>query len=353
MKYHLIDATSSDGQKMLELIESTPSKGMLKLLYTRRPNPYDSYIKENKNSLLKLVKDKQGEILFQVIVVPESFYIEGKMTDIYYVGGLRKNQKFKKDIHWTDMFTKLNEVLPNHEFYCSVLNDNKHAKDVLLKKRGNWPNFYEMCTLHTNIFTPKVIIHKKWDCVDYHIEKVKKEDWKQVYEFLNKEGKKYNFFPVIQDLKRFYDLDLKDCYVLKKKNEIVGFTALWNQTNYKQYIVEDYGFPLNVLSKFSFITKKLGYISFPKVNQAFPFYYLSFFIVKDFDLTLYKTFLYKICKEVNGKIDSLVLGNTREEIQKNVFHSIKKISFDSTVYYIYYGEEKKLINDCFIECALL
>ena len=35
----------------------------------------------------------------------------------------------------------------------------------------------------------------------------------KIYEFLNKEGNKYNFSPVVYDLeKQFTDLLLKDCY---------------------------------------------------------------------------------------------------------------------------------------------
>ena len=59
-----------------------------------------------------------------------------------------------------------------------------------------------------------------------------------VYSFLKSEGQKYNFFPVIDDLESFADLYIDNCYVLKSGKEIVGFTALWNQENYKQFVVK-------------------------------------------------------------------------------------------------------------------
>ena len=69
MKYNLVDATKNDGKKMLEVIESSPSKGVLQLLYTRRPNVYESYKKEDRNSILKVVKDDNNDIIFQVAAV--------------------------------------------------------------------------------------------------------------------------------------------------------------------------------------------------------------------------------------------------------------------------------------------
>ena len=353
MKYNLVDATKNDGKKMLEVIESSPSKGVLQLLYTRRPNVYESYKKEDRNSILKVVKDDNNDIIFQVAAVNQKFYIEGEEKEIYYVGGLRKNEKYKQQIHWTDMFSELNKILPKHEFYCSILTDNKHAKDVLLKKRNGWPVFHEISNYYTNIFVPKAVLKNKWNNEKYEIQKLQKKNLKNIYNFLRTEGKKYNFFPVINDLENFADLYINNCYVLKNNNEILGFTALWNQENYKQFVVKKYGFPINILSKFNFITRKIGYIDFPKIDESFSFNYLSFFIVKNNNLDLYKILLYKICKELNGKIDSLVIGTTNDIFQNSIYNNIKKISFCSTIYYLYYGKKRIIKNEPYIECALL
>ena len=353
MKYNLTDATEKDGKKMLDLIETSPSKGMLKLLYTRRTDAYKSYKLEDKDCILKLVKNDIDDIMFQFAMVNQKFYIENKVKDIYYVGGLKKNPKYKEQIHWTEMLAKLDELLPKHEFYCSILYDNKHAKDVLLKERKGWPRFHEICDYHTNIFTPRAVLKKKWDNNKYKLEQVNKKTIKDVYRFLQEEGKKYNFFPVINDIKNFVGLSIDNCYILKYENEIVGFTALWNQEDYKQFVVKEYGFPLNILSKANSITNKIGYIPFPKQDETFSFSYLSFFIVKDNNLNMYKALLYKMCKELKGNIESLVIGTTNEIFQKFIFDSIRKISFDSVIYYLYYGEKKNLKNEPFIECALL
>ena len=349
--YNLIKATEEDGIEMLELIESMPSKGKLELLYTRRPNAYTSYMYEKKDADVYLVRDEENKIAFQASSVVHNYYFENKVIPIGYIGGLRKNPNFKGNLHWTNLLYKLDkEVLKYHDFYCSILNDNNHAKKVLTKKRENWPNFDIVCEYTTNIFNSNAVNDKKWDN-DYKLEKINKSNIKKVYEFINREGSKYNFFPQIKDLKDFPDINIDECYILTNNNEIVAFTTQWNQTNFKQYIVKKYHFPLNILSSLNFITNKLGYISFPKEDGTFEFNHLSFLLVKDNDIEIYKSFIYKICQKEKNK--SFVIGINDNDIQREIYDKIKKISFKSTIYYIYFGKNKKLHNKPYIECALL
>ena len=351
-EYKLVPAKESDGKEMLELIESMAAKGKLELLYTRRPNPYTSYMYENKKSDVYIVRDENNEIAFQASAVVHDYHLEDKVIPIAYVGGLRKNPNFKGDLHWTKLLCKLDkESLTYHDYYCSILNANKHAKNVLTKKRKDWPNFDAICEYTTNIFNSNALNNKKWDNDNYSLEKVNKGNINKVYEFIHKEGSKYNFFPDIKDLNDFADLKIENCYILTKNNEIVAFTSLWNQTKYKQYIVKKYHFPLNILSKINFITSRIGYITFPRENEPFQFNHLSFLLVKDNDIDVYKTFLYKICKKERNK--SLVIGINDDSIQSEIFDKIKKISFKSTIYYIYFGKKRNLSKKAYIECALL
>lgn len=350
--YKFEKATEKDGKEMLDLIESTPSKGKLELLYTRRPNAFTSYMDESKDSDVYIIRDENKKIAFQISAVVHNYYFEGKIIPIAYIGGLRKNPEFKGNLHWTKLLYKLDkESLNYHDFYCSILNDNHHAKEVLVKKRKDWPNFDIICDYTTNIFNSNAVIRKKWDNNSYTIEKVTNENIENVYRFINSEGSKYNFFPYIKDLNDFKDLNINDCYILMKNNEVVAFTSQWNQTRFKQYIVKKYHFPLNLLKIFNSITNKIGYISFPKDNEPFHFNHLSFFLVKNNDINIYKTFLYKICKLEKNK--SFVIGINDKNIQKEIFDTIKKISFNSTIFYIYFGKLKKLHKKPYIECALL
>ena len=49
-------AESKDGERILEILECSPAKGNIELLYTRRPNAYLSYKKESNESDVFVVK---------------------------------------------------------------------------------------------------------------------------------------------------------------------------------------------------------------------------------------------------------------------------------------------------------
>lgn len=356
-QYKIENATKKDGKEILELIEKTSSKGMLELIYTRRPNPFISYKYENPNSEVFIVRDENKKIALQVATEVRHYYINNKIRQVAYVGGLRKNPEFKGNFHWTQMLHELDKnVLKYHDFYCSILKDNKHATDVLLKKRkNNWFNFEKICDYTTNIFNPVVLKKKKdWDDNNYYLKKVNKESMKDVYNFINKERKRYSIFPEINNIENFKDLKIENSYILvDKNNKIVAFTSLWNQGSFKQYVVKKYHFPLNILKVFSFISEKAGYVPFPKENKTFLFDHLAFLLVENDNINIYKTFIYKICCDVNKNKKALVIGINNETIQKEIFNNIKKISFDSTIYYIHSRKTEDLTNNPYIECALL
>lgn len=356
-QYKIEKATKKDGEEILELIEKTSSKGKLELIYTRRPNPYVSYKEENPDAEIFIVRDENNKIALQVATEVRNYYINNKLKQVAYVGGLRKNPEFKGNFHWTKMLHELDKnILKYHDFYCSILKDNKHASDVLLKKRkNNWFSFNKICDYTTNIFNPSAVINKKdWDNNQYTLKKVTEEYLKDIYEFINKERKNYSFFPEIKSLENFKDLKVEDSYILvDQNNKIVAFTSLWNQSSFKQYVIKKYHFPLNILKSLSFIFERIRYISFPSENQTFQFSHLSFLLVNDNSINIYKTFLYKICCDIYITHKALVIGISNEVIQNEIYNYIKKISFDSTIYYIHSKKSEDLSNNPYIECALL
>lgn len=356
-QYKIEKAIKKDGEEILELIEKTSSKGILELIYTRRPNPFVSYKEENPNAEVFIVRDENKKIALQVATEVRNYYINNNLRQVAYVGGLRKNPDFKGNFHWTQMLHELDKnVLKYHDFYCSILKDNKHATDVLLKKRKNsWFNFEKICDYTTNVFNPIALKKKKeWDDKKYSLKKVTKKLMKEVYNFINNERKQYSFFPEIKNIESFKDIKIEDSYVLvDQNNKIVAFTTLWNQASFKQYVVKKYHFPLNILKVFSFISEKAGYIPFPKENKTFEFHHLSFLLVENNDINIYKAFIYKICCDIYKTKKALVIGINNESIQKEIFNCIRKISFDSTIYYIHSKKTVDLTNNPYIECALL
>ena len=77
MSYITYLAREEDGEEILEILESSPAKGSIELLYTRRPNAYVSYKKESKESDVLIVKDNE-KIVGTVAQIVRDLYIDNE-----------------------------------------------------------------------------------------------------------------------------------------------------------------------------------------------------------------------------------------------------------------------------------
>ena len=85
---------------------------------------------------------------------------------------------------------------------------------------------------------------------NYVFEQVTKETEDLVVQFLNREGVKKDFFPVIESLSQFTDLNPTDFYMLKDGEEIVAAVTL----NYGNFLQQTFDFLIIAFSIFLFIS---------------------------------------------------------------------------------------------------
>lgn len=365
-----MQAELSDGIEMLNLIESDSAKGNIELIYTRRPNAYLSYEKEGE-AKIGLVKDDDGSILFQIACVVKSYYINGQVIKAGYVGGIRKKKDYKGIFNWKDITDFVTQTKCDI-FYCSFLEDNRAALDIFSKKRKYIPEIFPVCEYTTYIINPDAIkkpkdrtnskdmINSKDDNnlkdIGYIFRQIRESDLSDVYKFLNEEGQKYNFAPKVEDLfKQFHGLSISDCYILEDQGRILAFGALWDQSDYKQYIVTRYTGYMKFFKRFSKFTEIMGYIPIPKENEILNFPTLTMFYSKDNKSHYYNLFLYEIAKEIKKKYKMFIIGMTATHPNDSIYKKIRCIKFKSCIYYANNGMDIILDHNkpVHIECGLL
>jgi hypothetical protein len=184
---------------------------------------------------------------------------------------------------------------------------------------------------------------------------MKKTDERRALEFLNKEGAKYDFFPEIKNIENdFAGLKTSDCYIMEKDGEITAFGGLWDQTDYKQYIITKYAGALRGLSKLGRVGEMLGYIPMPKENEVLKFPTLSLFISKDGNKEYYEQFLACVSKEVSKNYKMFVVGVAEKNKMNEIYKKYRCLKFDSLLFLIDFNNKNiALENDIHIECGLL
>ena len=358
MEHKIERASEKDGKEMLEIIESLPAKGIFELLYTRRPDAYSSYKKESDRVEIGVIRDEEGRIAMQGACVIRDYYLNGEECSIGYLGGIRKRPDFKGNLNWMAMMFKAKKHVSCGKFYCSILSDNDLVMKFFQRKRQNIPQWEKLCDYTTYVINPKAVAGKRWGLADNDLvfRRASGDDLAGICEFLDREGRKHDFFPKVVSLEQdFYGLRAEDCFLLERGHRIVAFAALWNQTDYRQYVVTKYNKPLNYMRRLGWLTRRLGYIPFPEENEVLDFPQLSLFLVENDDIGTYKHFLHRISVEIKRDTDMMVIGLPDESLaRREVYGRIRTLSFGSTLFFVdLSGEEIRPSKDLFFECGLL
>ncbi len=83
-------AEPKDGERILEILECSPAKGSIELLYTRRPDAYISYQKECEEAFVYVAKEDE-KVVATVAELTRRVYIGGENKKAAYICGLKKD----------------------------------------------------------------------------------------------------------------------------------------------------------------------------------------------------------------------------------------------------------------------
>lgn len=348
-------AEPKDGERILEILECSPAKGSIELLYTRRPNAYLSYKKESNESDIYVVKENE-EIIGTAAEIVRKVYIGGNTKKLGYLCGLKKDINYQGNVNWGKVFIK-NLVKKDIDcYFCSIISDNKNTQKMFEKKRRKTMNMEYLQGYTTYMLAP--YFRFKLKDKGYIFKQAEKADEQGIINFLNSEGRKKEFFPVFESLDQFTNLEVKDFYILKNKDEIIAVGALWNQVEYRQYIVKKYKSIMKLARFVNPILRLLGYIELPKENENINFPMLSFFISKDDNEEYYKAFLNNINQEIKKEYGMFVIGVAESNFANNIYKKLRNIHFDTKIYsidFILGNGQKQEINKekIWLECGLL
>ena len=227
---------------------------------------------------------------------------------------------------------------------------------MLEKKRVKTVNTEFLQKYYTYLFSPHVPIHAKNE--NFTFRRATKEDEDRILAFLNEEGKKKDFFPVIKSIQQFTNLKVTDFYLLMDKDEIVATGAIWNQMGYRQYIVTNYHGIIKVAKYFNPLLKKLGYMQLPPRDKMIDYRMLSFFISKNEKEAYTMAFLKDITQEIKNKNDLFIVGALENSQLNHLLKKLRNIHFDSQIYgveFLFKNNKNVEVNqeNLYLECGLL
>jgi hypothetical protein len=361
-RFNFRHAVPKDAEDILSILEEEPSTGSISLIYTRRRDPYRSLLAEGNEVDLIVCEDLQlNKVIGLGGIAFNEMFVNGKRQLVGYLFGLRLLSSYRKYYflihHAYNILRETTKSKNVNFYYTTILSDNFQAQKLLEKPRKFMPLYQPWGNYHVHAFK---INRKKKKYDDFHFTKVSSSDQSELINFMHREGSKRQFFPVIHTDKQSKAIPGGiQFYALRdSKNEIVAGCALWNQQNYKQYIVHSYQGILKIIYPLASRLALAGFPRLPKVNSILNFFTLSFWAVKDHQPDYFRMLLDHVTS-VEPDYSFYLVGIHESDPLRKVLESKKHISYKSKVYLVDWDhsvDPASKLNQSYIpylECGLL
>ncbi len=316
-------------REIRELIGNSPMPGWVRLAFGRDPDFFQGLSVQGKENQALIALEEERVVGLGCRSI-KPVYLDGKRADIGYLGGLRLHPAVRRTTVLARGYAalrKLHEANPVPVYLTTVIEDNSEARRLLESQRAGLPCYLEdgryfTCAINLNRYR-----HRHSSPIA--IRRGDEIGPEAIVRFLEKEGSRRQFFPVIetQDFNSEYlrGLSLKDFRVAidREGQNILGVVALWDQHAFKQNRVVSYaptiGWMRPVLNAALCLT---GFRNLPAPGETLNSLYLSFPCVRGDDVEILRALLEHIYLERrNGTHHYLLIGfHERDPLRSAVSH---------------------------------
>ena len=338
-KFIFEEAKESDSKEMLDIIEGMEFKGDISMLYTRRPDPLNSLRMEGDRVGVIICRDQiNGKMAGFGACSVNRMHYNGTIRNVGYLFNLRSRKEYQRRFldfnRGYDRMFGLFEGDSIPVYYTTILEENIHARKLLEKRRPFMPVYEYFGDYHTYIV--KTGLRRKMPD-GFEFRRAGDDDTSALVEFLDREGSRYQFFPAvsIDDLHAPNHPRINNFYLLMKDGKIIGCGALWDQRDYKQYIVMEYKGIYRFLYMLNRINTLFGYPALSKLGGIVNFFTMGFWAVRDDDPDLFEI-LVRNMSGVSPNYDYFTVGlHGRNPLNEVAGKRIRSIIYKSRLYLVH------------------
>lgn len=361
-QFQFSQATAEDGPELLKVLEENDFKGAVSLLYTRRPDPYLSFMGEALEVYLLVGKDKgTGTIAAIAACAVRQLWLQGTSQRVGYLFGLRVAKAYQKRYRLLAQgYAAMGNYLAPlgiEIWITTILEENIEVKKMLEKPRIFMPQYHPL-----GRYQVTALAGKGQKSPAKEVRRAREKDRSKLLAFYEEQGRQQDFFA---DMKTFLTLPLEqqgpgiEAYILveTRAGEVVGAAALWDQRQYKQYRVVGYQGILKWLYPMSGTLAFLGIPYMPEPGNCLELYTLAFVAIKDQNQENFVK-LVKTAQRLIPETAQLVVGFHENHKLNQVVKKFSKITYTSCLYQMVWPGENGVLNreklqSVGLECALL
>jgi hypothetical protein len=325
-------ATREDDAGIRRLLAANPVPGKIRIRYEREPDYFAGCATMGATQVL--VARANDQVVGVACRSIRPMFINGERADVGYLGQLRVDPRYHG--RWLVLrgFRKLHDLhrqSPPRGYVTTIIEGNDEAEGVLVRlARGPMPRYRKLDRLMT-LALPTAGAARV-DAVP------STKSLGDIVTFLQSEGRRKNFFPVYEE-QSFSDgttrgFDPRDFIVIQRAGAILGVAGLWDQSSYKQSVVDAYD-PLTRAARpfYNTAAKLLHRPALPKPGSALKFAYGSFFCVRDDDAAVAHTLIERLLATARERrFDHLLLGFAESDPLLAAACTFRHIAYPAGIY---------------------
>lgn len=348
-QFIITEATQDDDATLREIMNENIIPGTVDLTFRRNPSYFDTCnIQGEDYKIFKCMVKETNEIIGVGGVYYFTSFINQEAMRVGYLADLRFAEKYQGTramFYGYRYFFKIHQQNPVPFYTTVIFTDNTSAISVISKGRAGLPIYGNMGKIHNAVifldFPKKQIIDK-----DIRIVKGTADMMKDVFSHIQQCYQEKQFAPSYQyeDLgtPRLLGLKPEDFYVAMKDSKIIGVTAIWDQSKFRQKYIEGYN------AKFSFLKPVLKIGSYflpikalPNIGEELPFVTTSMVAIQDNDPAIFKILLRYIYNDIRKeKWQFILTGFHESDPLTEAFQDYNYTKVMGQFYCVHYPEDK-------------
>lgn len=281
-------ANMSDETQLRKLVREMIVPGHIRMIYAREPNFFDGFLKTGDSTQI-IIADDNDKIVGIGCRSIRNLFVNGESKPMGYLSGLKLADSIQNGLVLVRGYSFLKNLHADNKtpaYLTTIIQGNEHARQMLTSKRAGLPSYLPMGTYLTFVLPVPSKPSRDSASLEQNIEIGTKLPRDKVLAFLNQHGPRRQFFPACEGQgKNLLDLiGMGNLLVAQKGGQITGVLAIWNQEQYKQYIVAGYsGFFLAFRLCLNAVLRMKGYHPLPPAGNHLRYATAALVCIRDDD----------------------------------------------------------------------
>ena len=340
MKFEFRIAEPRDDEALRELVAAHPVPGSIQMTFEREPSYFlGSGTMGDSCTTIVAVESTSGELAGTACIARAERYIKGVPTVVGYIGQMRAAEKYRGYMLPLRGMLSLKETLLANQpalFFTVIPNENVTTKAIFT---GNLRRSFPKLTEVAQLVMIGIDANRFRAAPPGIVKSGSRELLPRIVSFLNDQGNRREFYPVYKNSDfrrgvRTRGFLPSDFLLVEEGDRIIGVAGLWNQTGYKQSVVQGYrGFLRTIKPIYNAFAPMFSMSRLPNPGEPVRSAFFSFLAIQDDEPGILYALIGAACADARRQnLDYVILGLSEGDPLLTAARKYFHISYRSTMY---------------------